>query len=123
MKRKTLFIVASVLVVIAFCYGYVAFGGMTYSEGDRIGTIVKFSRKGTFVKTWEGELHMGGITEGGVPSVWEFSVDDEEAIKQVDEAQSWGRVKLHYKEQMWAQSWRGATSYFVVGVERLTVSQ
>ena len=28
----------------------------SYSEGDRAGTLVKFSKKGWLCKTWEGEL-------------------------------------------------------------------
>jgi hypothetical protein len=120
MKKKLIFIGVPVLLILAVAYGYVAFGSITYSEGDRVGTVAKFSHKGVAVKTWEGELHMGGITEGGVPKVWHFSVDDGKIVKEIQDVQTWGgRVKLHYKEQIWTQSWRGATPYFVVGVEKL----
>ena len=120
MKQKLLFIGLPILVIVALCYGYVAIGSITYSEGDRVGNVAKLSHRGFSIKTWEGELHMGGIADGGIPKVWEFSVDDPEVVKAVQDAQTWGgRVKLHYREQMWSQTWRGATPYFIVGVEKL----
>jgi hypothetical protein len=120
MKKKLLYIGGPILLVIVAIYSYTAIGAITYSDGDRVGTVAKFSHKGLGIKTWEGELHMGGITEGGVPKVWHFSVDDEEVVKSIQDAQTWGgRVKLHYNEQMWTQSWRGSTPYFVVEVTKL----
>lgn len=49
---------------------------MTYSDGERTGVITKFSHKGMLIKTWEGELNMGGFDQGGVATIWAFSVDD-----------------------------------------------
>ena len=118
MKNKLLFIVVPVFVIIALAWGYISIGHATYSEGDRAGVVAKFSTKGLVVKTWEGELHMGGLQDGGVPKVWEFSVDDPEIVKAIQEAQISGKkVVLHYKEQLLNQSWRGSTNYFIIGVK------
>jgi hypothetical protein len=63
-----------------------------YSDGERVGTIQKFSRKGLIAKTWEGEMLLGGLkrktvsgtdSNGGstsstsmVANVFEFTVED-----------------------------------------------
>lgn len=118
MKNKLLFIVVPILAILVLGWGYVSIGHITYSEGDRVGVIAKVSSKGLFIKTWEGELHMGSLQEGGIPKVWEFSIDDPKMVEIIQAAQLSGkRVSLHYKEQLLHQNWRGATSYFVIGVK------
>ena len=104
-----------VLVAIGLLgQGCVALSNLTYSEGDRVGVVDKFSRKGTFVKTWEGELQMRSLEQGGMPKTWEFSVFDPEAIKQVQAAMDTGhRTKLHYQEKFFRHPWKGFTKYFV----------
>lgn len=76
-----------------------------YSEGDRTGTVTKFSHKGLAIKSWEGELVMGGIrataTRGGASimaaNVWEFTVKDEAVAKTIENAMQTGEtVDLHY---------------------------
>lgn len=75
-----------------------------FSDGIRIGTIQKFSRKGTFAKSWEGELVMDGTkirpganggTRGG--NVWKFSTLDPAVAKEIDDAvMSGSEVALKY---------------------------
>ena len=63
-----------------------------YSDGVRTGMIQKFSKKGFFVKSWEGQLVMEGTsfkstqngTKGG--NVWAFSVIDPLIAKDVEDA-------------------------------------
>jgi hypothetical protein len=63
-----------------------------YSEGERTGIVWKFSEKGNFKKSWEGELNMnpGGVMAldaQGHPVVWEFSVEDHDVVQKINEAQ------------------------------------
>jgi hypothetical protein len=95
---------------------YIGIGSMTYSEGERSGTVTKISNAGFPIRTWEGELEMGGYQTGG-NNVWSFSVLDENVVKSIQEAERAGkRCTLKYRQQMWVQSWKGKTSYFVTEV-------
>ena len=44
-----------------------AIGGANihYSEGTRSGVVQKFSKKGMFWSTWEGEMNLGYNTQNG----------------------------------------------------------
>lgn len=95
--------------------------GVEYSDGSRVGTIYKFSRKGVFFKTWEGEMNVGGIAQNAsgvvVPNTWEFSVMDSQVVERINKAQLDGnRVQVKYKQYMavWP-SW-GKTDYIVQDV-------
>jgi hypothetical protein len=71
-----------------------------YSDGVRIGTIQKFSKKGFIYNSWEGELVMGGLKtskEGNISNVWVFSVLDASVAKSIDNAAMSGeQVSLRY---------------------------
>lgn len=124
-KAKNLFIRFIVLSVIGGgIYLFFASSGWTYSEGSRVGVITKFSYKGNWKKTWEGEMAMGSINQGGQREKWEFSVyeptDGEGIVKQVEDAMDSGeRVKVHYRQQRSTQIWKGSTTYFVTKVDVL----
>jgi hypothetical protein len=103
---------------------YIIFG--SYSEGSRAGRLIKLTKKGYVFKTYEGELDMGGIStirerrneEGGITSIWDFSVDkdDQRLIEQLERLG--GRnVRLRYEERFFRLFWEGETRYFVTGVE------
>lgn len=122
--KKVAMILAVVGVLGGGVYLWFSSAGWTYSEGSRVGVVVKFSHKGSWVKTWEGELAMGAIDQGGQREKWEFSVyppeDGESVVEQVEDAMDSGkRVKIHYREQRSSQSWKGSTTYFVTEVEHL----
>lgn len=79
--------------------------GRGYSDGDRTGTVVKFSRKGLLCKSWEGEMNLGGIVSGvdgtSAVNVWHFTVADEALVPSFQSAMASGkRVMVHYQE--WA---------------------
>ncbi len=119
---KTVKLVFLGIVILVLLIGaYFVFG--SYSEGSRAGTIVKLSRRGTLIKTYEGQLNLGGVSgETGSPasSLWDFSVDGgkDEIIKQLEEASLNGkRIKLYYKEKFYQFPWRGDTKYFIYQVE------
>lgn len=67
-----------------------------YSEGERAGTLQKFSRKGWVCKTYEGELALY-VVVGVAPEIWHFSVRDPLVAEQMSKAVG-QRVQLHYSE-------------------------
>lgn len=97
----------------------------SYSDGYRAGVPIKVSKKGTIIKTYEGELNEGGLTssaEGVLPAKWQFSIrgSDEEVRLKIDQAIVENkRVKLYYKEKYVKMFWLGDTKYFVYEVELL----
>jgi hypothetical protein len=113
-------LLAGLLIVPALLFTlYVgAIFAFSYSEGERAGILQKFSRKGWICKTYEGELAMS-IVPGVTPTIWNFSVRDEDVVPQLYAALG-KRVVLHYKEHRGVPtSCFGSTAYFV---ERVTIS-
>ena len=99
-----------------------------FSDGERVGTVTKFSKAGVFWDSWDGHLN---ITQTGMNSAGEpfaFSLDNDRndqdsIINLLSEAQLKGwKVKLLY-HQVWGlknvfQN-RGESDYFIDGVEIL----
>lgn len=111
--KKILFTILSVILLLAVAY-YTFIYYVPYSEGVRSGELIKFSRKGIIIKTWEGEISQG--ISGA--QIFSFSVEDKEkeAIKNLQKYQ--GRyVKLTYKERFGKFFWLGDTKYFITKVE------
>ena len=79
--RKRLILIALGVVLILGVIGYFKYY-FVYSEGTRVGILYKFSKKGTFFKTYEGEMVLPGIrtkgTDGMNSNMFHFSVTDEE---------------------------------------------
>lgn len=123
-------IVIAIVVVIALGGGCVkgcgSGCGPDYSDGERVGKVWKFSKKGIFHKSWEGELNMGGFhiatddkgnNAGLVPNIFEFSVTDEAVARKIMACYRAGaEVTLHYKQ--WFQHPVGQmdTSYDITDV-------
>lgn len=112
----------SILVVLLVIGGIGYFNyGAVYSDGYRAGTLIKFSRKGFIMKTYEGEINQGGIinpTPGTamVNQIWSFSVKNKEVAKKLEKME--GKVvRLHYKQYNKMLPWEGDTNYLVDGVE------
>ena len=109
------------LILLTMVAGVVSVFGVT-SDGKRIGTITKFSYKGVFVKSYEGELNMGGVrnhtdSEGHssmVANVWEFSCSNPTIAKQLDDLLG-KEVVIKYHQSFPGLSRN--TSYDVVSVE------
>ena len=55
----------------------------TYSDGERTGYILKFSRKGWVCKTWEGEMQLVAVP-GAVPERFPFTVRDDKVAQQIN---------------------------------------
>jgi hypothetical protein len=88
----------------------------SYSEGERAGTLQKFSKKGWLCKTYEGELAMY-VVGGVAPQIWDFSTRSEEVAKQLSAAVG-QNVQLHYTEHRGIPSSCFAeTPYLVQGLK------
>ena len=61
--RKILVIIVSVLM-LAIMGTFVITFYYNFSVGNRVGKVMKFSKKGYVIKTWEGQLFLGGIGGG-----------------------------------------------------------
>jgi hypothetical protein len=88
----------------------------TYSSGQRVGFVQKFSRKGWLCKTWEGELAMVNMP-GALSQIFVFSVRNDSVARAINDAMAKGRLELQYEEHRGVPtSCFGETSYFVSGV-------
>lgn len=84
----------------------------SYSDGDRVGYVQKFSHKGWVCRTWEGELAMTPVP-GAAPEIFYFTVRDEAVVKRIKDAEG-KKVALHYKEKRGIpSSCFGDTHYFI----------
>lgn len=87
----------------------------SYSTGERAGYVQKFSNKGWFCKTWEGELAMVTMP-GTLTEKFEFSVRDAEVAKKLNESMG-QRVSLHYDQHIGVPTdCFGETQYYVSAV-------
>jgi hypothetical protein len=86
-----------------------------YSTGERAGWVQKFSKKGWFCKTWEGELSMVSMP-GAAPEKFLFTVWDDRVAADINAAMG-RRVSLHYEEKVGLPtSCFGETPYWVNGI-------
>jgi hypothetical protein len=116
MKKKILILVG--LLGIIGC-------SSNYSKGFRMGYVRKFSQKGLLIKSWEGELLLGGIVSTGgktpqmVNETWEFSVDPDRAhgediekvVDQLTKAAESGKLTKVYYNQDTTPKIRTNTDY------------
>jgi hypothetical protein len=106
-------IVASILLVALYTWAALSW---SYSEGERVGYVQKFSRKGWLCKTWEGELAMVAVP-GSTPEKFYFTVRSDSAAGLVNRSAG-RRVRLHYEQHLGIPTTCfGETEYFVTGVE------
>lgn len=94
------------------------------SDGKRVGVLTKFSHKGLFIKSYEGELNMGGLrnklnSDGNsisVANVWEFSCSNVQMAEKLENLV--GKEVVIKYHQSFAGLQRD-TSYDVVSVEEV----
>jgi hypothetical protein len=118
LTRKRKLIIAGVVLVPILLFGLYTWAALTwaYSEGERVGYVQKFSRRGWVCKTWEGELAMVAIP-GSMPEKFFFTVRDDSVAAHVNQS-SGKQVRLHYEQHMGIPTTCfGETEYFVTGVE------
>ena len=92
----------------------------TYSEGSRPGLLQKFSYKGTFIKTYEGELILSSVSSTSNVALasekFLFSVPDKRLAKQFFEYQG-KDVVVYYQEKKGVVFWRGDSRYLVDSIK------
>jgi len=120
MKKTILFLLIGVMTLLmSSCKE-------NYSKGERIGFLPKFSQKGVWWPSWEGELN---LTQTGMntSSTFQFSIDNDNENPELIEtlkkaADSNWKIKVSYHE-VWGLknifSNRGHTDDFVTKVEIL----
>ncbi|MFZ2339279.1 MAG: hypothetical protein WAW07_06080 [Bacteroidales bacterium] len=115
-KTKRIFNWAlGILLVLLAVFIYFKFF-FTYSEGYRAGLLQKFSNKGVFFKTYEGELILSSVSSTANVAIasekFLFSVLEKDMTMSYDTMQ--GRnVIVHYIEKKGAVPWRGDSRYLV----------
>ncbi len=121
--RKFLLISLLILALAGTAYYFIC--GLTYSEGSRSGVLIKISKRGYFFKTYEGELYIGGFSEGAgamlvAPQIFHFSVfrSDEAIYKQLEQKQG-DRIVIEYKQVFKNFFWQGDTDYFIYSVKEV----
>jgi len=110
------------LLLVSLCSLLVIGCSENYSNGERIGLVTQFSKRGMIWKTYEGHLN---ITQTGMNSAdgFDFSIDgskeDPKIVTLLDSAASYGwKVKLIYHQTFGKNllGARGETNYFIDSV-------
>jgi len=114
-----LLVVCAILAILAAIVLGTA-GGCSRSDGERVGTLTKFSYKGMFksTKSWEGEMVLGGVRQtannGVTANTWDFSVLDGAVVKKVQAILNSGhRAKLSYHQTFTRNPFARDTTYIV----------
>lgn len=93
-----------------------------YSNGEKVGNLIEFTRKGVFWDSWEGRLNMTqtGMNTSGEPFSFSFDNDRDDQdslITLMKQAQVEGwKLKIKYHEVWGLKNCfynRGETDYFV----------
>ena len=116
-KFVFVFILVITLLLGSFTYWKYSF---TYSEGYRAGLLQKVSLKGTFFKTYEGEIILSSIESRANVAIasekFYFSVVNKDVALQLEKIQG-GSVVVHYREKNGTLPWRGESVYLVDSVK------
>ena len=84
----------------------------SYAEGERAGYVQKFSKRGWFCKTWEGELAMVSMP-GTMSEKFFFSVREDRVANKIN-ANMGRKVAMQYEQHVGLPtSCFGETEYFV----------
>ncbi len=120
MKKKVIKIaLLLIVVVLVLCSGYLLMAlNWSYSKGDRVGYVQKFSEKGWLCKTWEGELQMLPVP-GALPEKFLFSVRDKAVINRINSSIG-KKVSLSYEQHKGIPTnCFGESEYFAVDAKVL----
>ncbi len=106
----------AIILLLSLCVFFYFKYFYTYSEGYRAGLLQKFSNKGVFFKTYEGELILSSVASTSNVAIasekFLFSVLKKDVSLKYDTLQ--GRnVIVHYIEKKGAVPWRGDSRYLV----------
>jgi hypothetical protein len=98
-----------IFLLVLFLAGFIYWKYFyTYSEGYRAGLLQKFSHKGTFVKTYEGEMILSSVASTRDVALasekFQFTVINKNLIRQFDTLQG-DNVIVHYRQKNGAVFW------------------
>ena len=111
--RRALLIALAVFIVGCALWTWFSLS-WAYSDGDRAGVLLKFSKKGWICKTYEGQLALY-VVGGVAPQLWDFSTRDAALAAKLSQAVG-QEVQLHYKEHRGVPtSCFAETAYFADG--------
>ena len=118
-KKAIKIVILLVVAVVVLCAGYVMIVlNWSYSKGERIGYVQKFSEKGWLCKTLEGELQMLPVP-GAVPEKFIFSVRDKTVITKINSSLG-KKVSLTYEQHKGIPTTCfGESEYFAVDAKVL----
>ena len=113
MKKILALVLTGIFAFAVLFYAFVYF--VPYSEGTRAGELIKFSKKGVLVKTWEGQISQG--ISGA--QIFDFSVmsSKQDVINKLKEYQG-SYVKLTYVERYATFFFWGDTKYFITDITK-----
>jgi hypothetical protein len=116
--RKFLFWLITIIIILAGVTIYWKYF-FTYSDGYRAGLLQKFSHKGTFFKTYEGEIILSSVESNRnvvlASEKFHFSVQNSHVALKLDSLQGYF-VVVHYHEKNGTLPWRGDSRYIVDSV-------
>lgn len=120
MRKKLALLVAFLLM------GTLMSGCWDRGSGEKIGTITRLNRVGTFCKTWEAEIIRGGLNTGSgvMGQSFHFTVESDELAKDVEKyMNSQQEVKISYKMELvtFCRSERESEDHFLTKIEPLQV--
>lgn len=114
---KALLLLMVVLALLSTGYMMVVLN-WSYSKGERIGYVQKFSEKGWLCKTWEGELQMLPVP-GALPEKFLFSVRDKGVISKINGSMG-KKLSLSYEQHKGIPTTCfGESEYFAVDAKTL----
>jgi len=108
-----------IAIVVVLAVGYLLLVlNWSYSDGERVGYVQKFSNKGWLCKTWEGELAMFPVVAMQAEKFF-FSVRDDAVAAKI--TQNMGKkMAIRYEEHKGVPTnCFGETPYYVVEVRLL----
>lgn len=112
---KKFFLYVFLLVITSISLYFTFLYYVPYSEGVRSGELIKISKKGYVIKTWEGEISQG--ISGA--QVFKFSVmDNQPAVIDSLKKYQGNFIKVEYVERYKTFFWWGDTHYFITKVEK-----
>ncbi|MEI6305618.1 MAG: hypothetical protein WCP33_02250 [Deltaproteobacteria bacterium] len=116
-KKKTVKIIIAIAVVLLLGVTFYVYASLnwSYSKGDRVGYVQKFSDKGWVIKTWEGELQMLPVP-GAMPEKFPFSVRRKDIITKLKSSLG-KKVSITYEQHKGKLNRIfGESEYFIVDV-------
>lgn len=118
-KKVVKLVLLLVVALVVLSAGYMAAVlNWSYSKGERIGYVQKFSEKGWLCKTWEGELQMLPVP-GALPEKFLFSVRDKAVISKINLSMG-KKVSITYEQHKGIPTTCfGESEYFAVDARAL----